>query len=109
MDKIEKKVFTIIIFIVVLFSVCIVTLSLFKIPMISNDNSAKLSIGEARSEVLELNSLDEGDVVFTEQEADIKNGFRYYDFAFNDGTMSYKYRIDAHTGDVVFSSSEQID
>ena len=99
MDKSEKKVFTIIIFIVMVFSVCITVLSLFKIPMISNDNSAKISIGEARSEVL----------VFTEQEADIKNGFRYYDFSFNDGTMSYKYRIDAHTGDVVLSSSEQID
>lgn len=109
MDKSEKKVFTIIIFIVTVFSVCITVLSLFRIPIISNDNSAKISIGEARAEVLELTSLDESDVVFTEQEADIKRGFRYYDFAFNDGTMSYKYRIDAHTGDVVLSSSEQID
>lgn len=109
MGKNEKKVFTIIIVIVTLFSVCITALSLFKIPMISNDNSAKISIGEARAEVLKLTALDEDDVVFTEQEADIKNGFRYYDFSFNDGTMSYKYRIDAHTGDVVSSSSEQID
>lgn len=109
MGKSEKKVFTIIIFIVMVFSVCITVLSLFKIPMISNDNSAKISIGEARSEVLKLTSLNEDDVVFTEQETDIKNGFRYYDFSFNDGTMSYKYRIDAHTGDVVLSSSEQID
>lgn len=109
MGKNEKKVFTIIIVIVTLFSVCITALSLFKIPMISNDNSAIISIGEAKSEVLELTELDEGDVVFTEQQADIKNGFRYYDFSFNDGTMSYKYRIDAHTGDVVSSSSVQID
>ena len=49
MDKSEKKVFTIIIFIVMVFSVCITVLSLFKIPMISNDNSAKIRIGEARS------------------------------------------------------------
>ena len=109
MNKVEKKVFTIIIFIVTVFSVCITVLSLFRIPIISNDNSAKISIGEAKSEVLELTSLDESDVVFTEQEADIRHGFRYYDLSFTDGTMSYKYRIDAHTGDVVFSSSEQID
>lgn len=109
MNKSEKKVFTIIIFVVTVFSVCITALSLFKIPMISNDNSAIISIGEAKAEVLEIASLEESDVVFTEQEADIRHGFRYYDFAFNDGTMRYRYRMDAHTGEVVSSSSEQID
>lgn len=109
MSKSEKKVFTVIIFIVMVFSVSITVLSLFKIPTISHDNSAVISIGEAKSDVLELAGLEEDDVVFTEQEADIKNGFRYYDFSFNDGTMSYRYRIDAHTGDVVSSSSEKID
>lgn len=109
MSKSEKKVLTVIIFIVMVFSVGIMVLSLFKIPTICQDNSAVISIGEAKSDVLELAGLAEDDVVFTEQEADIKNGFRYYDFSFNDGTMSYKYRLDAHTGDVVSSSSEKID
>ncbi len=109
MNKSEKKVFTIIIFIITVFIVCITVLSLFRIPVISDDNSAKLSIGEAKKVVLDLSSLDEEDVVFTEEDVEIFHGFRYYDFSFHNGEMKYEYLIDAHTGEVVTSSSEKID
>lgn len=109
MEKAEKKVFTSIVFVITVFIVCITALSLCKIPEMSNDNSAKISIGEAKRAVLALSSLAEEDVVFTEQEVELTHGFRYYDLEFNNGEMKYEYRVDAHTGEVVSSSSEQID
>lgn len=109
MDKAEKKVFTIIIFIITVFVVCITVLSLFRIPVMNNDNSAKLSIGEAKKIVLDLSAVEEKDVVFTEQDVELYHGFRYYDFSFHNGEVKYEYLIDAHTGEVVTSSSEKID
>lgn len=109
MEKNQKKLLAVIISVVLAFTISITAVSFLKMPELGADNSAKLTIGEAESAVLEYAGVQESDVVFTKQEAEIRHGIRIYEFEFTDGTKEYEFKVNAHTGDVISSSSELID
>lgn len=109
MNKGEKKIFTVIISIVIAFVLSVTAVSVLEMPDLNADNSAIITIGEAKTLVLEYTEQSEADVVFTKQETDIERGVRKYDIEFNNGTTEYEYCIDAHTGKTISSMSQQID
>lgn len=109
MNRNEKKVLIFIVSLVFAFTAAGTAVSFFKMPQLNADNSAQISIGQAKQIVLGYADVDEDDVAFTKIEADIKRGVREYDFEFCNGTMEFKYKIDAHTGDVISGSSRRID
>ena len=109
MDKSQKKLLAVIISVVFVFTACTILVSFLKLPEFNADNSAKMTIGQAKSIVLEYVNLNEDDVAFTKQEAEINQGVRKYYFEFNDGTTEYEFKIDAHTGKVISSSSGLVD
>ncbi|MDE5985346.1 MAG: PepSY domain-containing protein [Eubacterium sp.] len=109
MDKSQKKLLAVIISVVLAFTVGITCISLLQMPDLDADNSARITIGEARTMVLEYAGAQESDVVFTNQDTHIRPDMRIYKLEFNDGTMEYEFKIDAHTGEIIESSSEPLD
>lgn len=109
MNKNEKKVLIFIVSLVFVFTAAGTAVSFLKMPQLNADNSAQISIGQAKQIVLDYAGVDENDVAFTKIEADIKRGVREYDFEFSDGTTEFEYKMDAHTGDIISSSSSRID
>lgn len=109
MDKSQKKLLTVIISVVLVFAVGIICISLLQMPDSAADNSAQITIGEARAMALEYVGAQESDVVFTEQDIRVRPDMRIYKLEFNDGSVEYEFRIDAHTGEIIASSSEQLD
>lgn len=109
MDRAQKKLLAVIVSVVLVFTIGITALSLLEMPDFRADNSAQISIGEARILVLEYADVQESDVVFTKQEADIRRGIRRYDIEFTDGTDEYKFKVDAHTGKVISYVRETVD
>lgn len=109
MDKSQKKLLAVIVSVVLAFTIGITAISFLKMPEFGADNSAQLTIGEAKAVVLEYADVQESDVVFTKQEAEIRRGIRRYELEFTDGTKEYSFYINAHTGEVISSSSELID
>lgn len=109
MDKSQKKLLAVIVSVVLIFTIGITALSLFQMPDFRADNSAQMTIGEAKAMVLEYAQVQESDAAFTKQEADIRRGTRQYDIEFTDGTSEYKFKVDAHTGKVISYVQETVD
>lgn len=101
MEKSEKKVFTAIILIMIVFISGITVVSY--IGRIDNQvkNHAEITIGDARAIALEDAENDESNVVFTKQICEMEQGLYAYEIEFNDGLTRYEYEINAQNGEII--------
>ena len=108
MDKKEKKVLSVIAFIIILFISIIIAVSLWCGCGNHTMNTAEITIGEARAVALKDAERTEDAVVFTEQSRTKSYGVYSYEIEFNDGITKYEYNIDAQTGEVISRYSRLI-
>lgn len=101
MDKSEKKVLTVIISIIIIFILGITAVSYICRTENKVANHAQITIGAARAIALEDAGTNDANVVFTEQDSNIKHGRYSYEFEFNDGLTEYEYEIDAQDGTII--------